>query len=122
MLVNCVTYTFVFVDSVATTEQQFDEVPLVQFLASPGTLEAYAGQLVELPCNVSEPAQVLQWLYNDSVVMSDNTDDYYLAANGSLVILSFRTELKGSYRCIASADGGVSKQVAGAIAVTSFSE
>ena len=116
------TYTFLSVDSVAIAEQQLDEVPLVQFSTSPGTIEAYSGQLVELSCNVSDPAQVLQWLYNDSVVASENTDDYYLAANGSLIILSFRTELKGSYRCIASADGGVTQQVARAIAVTSFSE
>ena len=124
MFANCVTYTSVSVDSVAIAEQQLDDIPLVQFSTSPraGTLEAYSGQLVELPCNVSEPAQVLQWLYNDSVVASENTDDYYLAGNGSLVILSFRTELKGSYRCVASADGGVTKQVARMIAVTSFSE
>ena len=95
------TYISVSVNSVVIAEQNLDEVPLVQFPTSPGILEAYAGQLVELPCNVSEPAQVLQWLYNDTVVVSENTVDYHLAANGSLVILSFRTELKGSYRCIA---------------------
>ena len=123
ILANFLAYVSIFVDFVAVAEQNLDEAPLVQFDASSsGKVEAYAGQLVELPCNVSEPAQVLRWLYNDAVVASEITADYDLSANGSLLILSFRNELKGSYRCIASADGGVTKQVARVIVVTSFGE
>ena len=111
---------------VAVAEQQESDgsVPLVQFdPASPAAVECYSGQTVELPCKLTQPAQLLHWLRNEATVIGSESDgDYLLSANGSLVIRSFRTELKGSYRCVATADGGITKQVAPAIAVTSFSE
>ena len=91
---------------------------MVNFTAHP-TLnqEVSIGDTVELNCTV-EAGEVLRWVFNYDAIEPSNTA--YTISGGNLTIGSFQPSLAGSYRCVASRDGGKTQQVSHAGRVAYF--